>query len=365
MKLLFLGDFFYDYDYISKDIEEIINFINKNDYKVIINLETAVLDAQRPIKKRGPNLKSDHIILEILKRMHCVCVCLANNHAMDYGKESLLATKEALEEVGIQCVGGGRNLKQAIEPARIWDGNKEIIVQNYGWDIEETVYASENGAGCAPLNRDEIVNRTSQLKNNNPNAVLINCLHMGFEFNVYPMPLDILFAHKCLDCGCDLIIGHHPHIIQPKEKYMGREIYYSLGNFYFASRRNGFREQYEKDSVEGYGDYGLGVVLDVDTLETTELIIHYNRENAESGFEDRYSNLLLPVFPELDWRSNEYMKFAADHAYKNNPILGLNENINKEKLRRLTFKYSIAGKLQKIRKYELGDKLYSFIKERA
>ena len=74
------------------------------------------------------------------------------------------------------------------------------------------------------------------IKKEYPNVKIATIFHWGFEYNTVPMPLDIKFSHSCIEAGADLIIGHHPHVMQPMEKWRGKEIYYSLGNFYFSSR---------------------------------------------------------------------------------------------------------------------------------
>lgn len=89
-KLLFLGDLFYDYDFISEDIENLSNWIKQNDFQTVINLEGVVPGDAKPVKKRGPNLASNGIVIEVLRKLNTVGVCLANNHAMDFGWEGLL-----------------------------------------------------------------------------------------------------------------------------------------------------------------------------------------------------------------------------------------------------------------------------------
>lgn len=62
---------------------------------------------------------------------------------------------------------------------------------------------------------------------------IIVSLHWGLEYEAPPHPHQIETAHRLIDNGVDLIIGHHPHVIQGIEKYRGKYIFYSLGNFLF------------------------------------------------------------------------------------------------------------------------------------
>jgi poly-gamma-glutamate synthesis protein (capsule biosynthesis protein) len=67
-----------------------------------------------------------------------------------------------------------------------------------------------------------------------PNCdVLIVSMHHGIEYQTKPNREQMAFAHAAIDAGADLVIGHHPHVIQPREVYRGKPIYYSLGNFIF------------------------------------------------------------------------------------------------------------------------------------
>lgn len=359
MKLLFLGDFFYDYDYISEDIDELSQWIKANDYKTIVNLETVLSDKGTAIKKRGPNLRSSLVMLEALQKLNCVAVCLANNHAMDYGAEGLLTTIELLNSKGIQCVGAGQNYKEATGPLIL--AEEKCVIVNYGWDVEETVYASNTTAGCAPLNRKEIVEYTAQLRAKYPQYKVIHVFHWGFEYNTLPMPLDVLFAHRCVDAGSDLIIGHHPHVIQPCEEYGKKNIFYSLGNFYFGSRGQDFRQGYINECCENYGDYGIGVVFDTDTEQCREKFFFYDRSVKKYKLQDEYDQGLLTPFSMFE-DEDLYAKQVVEHAYKPNPILGSDEERNTRLLRNLERKYRVAARLQFLKQSKLGRNIYGCLK---
>ena len=365
MKLLFLGDFFYDYGYFSKDMEEISKFIIENDYKVILNFESSLGEKGTPIKKRGPNLRSSEKSIDILKKLQCIGVCLANNHAMDYGAEALLDMKDTLIRSGIQCVGIGKNLQEALEPAVLMAGEKKIVLQNYGWNIEETVYATKEQPGCAPLDRNVVIEQTRRIREKDPECKVINIFHWGFEFNLLPMPLDIQFAHECIQAGCSLVIGHHPHVVQPYELYENVPVFYSLGNFYFSSKRNGFQTKYDKEFSENFGDYGLGVIYDTDTDSTETIMIFFNRETGKSVLVKEVDKRVLLDLKKLQWTTESYLELARTHAYKQNPILGMDEAENKKALDDLKRKYWIADKVKFLKKSSLGTKLYAFLKSKA
>lgn len=248
-----------------EDLESIAEFIKKNDYKVILNLEGAFEKLGHPIKKRGANLAHSPYVYEALERLNVVAVCLANNHMMDYGAKSLEIGLDELRKHKIKYVGAGINESEANKPINLELNGKNVYIQNFGWDVEETVYATNRKAGCAALVHEKVLFQTKRIRKSSPDALIINCFHWGFEFNTLPMPIDIQFAHDCVDNGCDLVIGHHPHVMQPKEVWNGKEIYYSLGNFYFSSRRNNFLVTFPNDPVPNMCDYGLAIEYDLDT----------------------------------------------------------------------------------------------------
>ena len=70
-------------------------------------------------------------------------------------------------------------------------------------------------------------------------------IHWGFEYDTKPSSRQREIAHKLVDSGADVVIGHHPHVVQPIEIYKGKAIFYSLGNFIF--------DQNTKETKRGFG----------------------------------------------------------------------------------------------------------------
>ncbi len=361
MKLLFLGDFYFDYDHIPKDFMTICDYCSNNGYKTVVNFEATIGDSGTRIIKRGPNLKHSRVVLDALKSLSVQAVCLANNHTMDFGGSALLESINLLREAGIPYVGAGETLDEAIKPLHIKENNEHIIIQNFGWNIEETIYAEKSKPGCAPLDRQLIPKLTKELREQYPSAIIIDVFHWGFEFNTYPMPIDIHLAHQCIDNGADLIIGHHPHVIQPIEQWHGKEIFYSLGNFYFSSRRDTYTRQFKNEPVENMCDYGLGVIFDTEKKAYDCIQFRYNQ--GQSKILDEV--LFLNNMTGIEWNSKDYYQMAMKHSSGINPILGLDDRQNQRNLKKLFFRYSVAKKIGFLKKSNIGKRIYYFLKEKS
>lgn len=356
-RLLFLGDFFYDYSSTLTDIEEIAEWIKQNEYKVILNLEGPITNNGSKIKKRGPNLKQSSITINILKKLNVIGVCLANNHIMDFGEEGLLETIKILDENNIPHTGAGVNIKSALKPIVINVENQKVIIQNFGWDLEETVYATQKSSGCAPRDEKIVIERTKEIRKNNNDALIINVFHWGYEYNLYPMPLDIDLAHKSIDVGTDLIIGHHPHNIQPFEKYKGKEIYYSLGNFYFGSDRSSFQNIEFRHTVKNMCDYGLAVAYDTLLRKTVQTFtIYYDLDGDCSGvLKDSTIYNFFDEITGVKYDKPEYFKKVKENSLNKKPILTLNYQRNKYEIAKLQTIHFIKRILRPIKRKFLNN----------
>lgn len=363
-KLLFLGDFFYDYDSVVDDIEEIADWIKENELSVILNLEGSLSNNGIKIKKRGPNLAHSPLTIEVLKKLNVIGVCLANNHMMDYGEKALIETIAILNDNNILHTGAGMTLDEAIKPMIIEIDSQRVIVQNFGWDIEETVYATDKSGGCSPRIEEVILENTTLLRKNNKDAIIVNTYHWGFEYNLYPMPLDIDLAHKSIDSGCDIIVGHHPHNIQPYETYKGKDIYYSLGNFYFASKRASFGNKIFNHKVKNMCDYGAAIILDTTNYSTESVTIKYNNENEKSEIlKDEMALDIMMDITGLNYLDKNYIDKSKSTSLNITPILTLDINKNKNKLFILKMYYRAHRILKLFSKLPFGNNFYQLLKK--
>lgn len=342
-KLLFLGDLYYDYCYVENDIKKLAEWIKSNDYVVVLNMEGCIqIDNACPIRKRGPNLASSVRTIEVLKLLNAKGVCLANNHIMDYGEEAISETIKILDQNGIMHCGCGTNLNDALRPMYIEANGKRYSIFSFGWNIEETVYATASKAGCAPRD-DRIILTTIQHELVYNQHVIVN-LHWGFEYNRLPMPYDIALAHQLIDMGVELVIGHHPHCIQPMEEYRGKRIYYSLGDFYFSSRRELHNKSFP-EAISNQSDYGLMVSVDGDCID--EFAVRYDRQKKESSLSDANSDILENL-TGINYATNKYYKQVHHRKVNSNPILTEDTNLNRIKLCYLFIKRKTKELIKKI-----------------
>jgi gamma-polyglutamate biosynthesis protein CapA len=172
---------------------------------------------------------------------------VANNHAFDYSREALEDCLIRLDSAGIGYVGAGFTEKEAFSPLiREVDGVK-IAFLAYTDLGPETWRATEDDSGIAWISEND----TERIKQDIKSAkelsdVLIVSLHSGEEYQEAPSQIQVDFSRMAVDAGADLLVGHHPHVVQPNEKYRDGWIFYSLGNFVFDQ---GFSEETMKGQI--------------------------------------------------------------------------------------------------------------------
>lgn len=193
----------------------------------LINLETVVSDKAFEENQKDVNICCSKKNIKSLNKIKCNFVNIANNHILDYKEEGLKDTILSLDENAIDYIGIKDN-KTFIKEI---DNIKIAFIGIYEKNIN-----SNNTVKISYLNKN-LFEDISKLSTK-VDFVIVN-IHWGVEFSKLPKPKQRKIAHKLIDCGASLIIGHHPHIIQGKEMYKGKNIYYSLGNFnFFKTNRN-------------------------------------------------------------------------------------------------------------------------------
>lgn len=143
---------------------------------------------------------------------------LANNHSKDYGADSYTDTIRYMEDAGITTFGYDRTALMEIKGVKIGLTG---------------IYELAEGMGCEDL----LIKNIDALEEQGAQIIIVS-FHWGTEKENYPDDIQKSLAHSAIDHGADLVLGHHPHVLQGIEKYNGKNIVYSLGNFCFGGNSN-------------------------------------------------------------------------------------------------------------------------------
>jgi poly-gamma-glutamate synthesis protein (capsule biosynthesis protein) len=156
---------------------------------------------------------------------------LANNHSQDYGADAMVAGRAVVARAGIDPVGAGADLAEALRPAVVEFGGTTVAVLGFGGVIPARSWlATPDRPGMA--NGDDIALMTAAVGEAAAVAdVVLVTLHWGIERDLTPRPDDVARGRALIDAGADAVFGHHPHRLQPMEMYRDRPIFWSLGNF--------------------------------------------------------------------------------------------------------------------------------------
>lgn len=152
-------------------------------------------------------------------------VSIANNHILEQGNDGFISTMNALTEAQIKYVGVFNDTKSNIEII-------ECKGLKFGFAGFNAIKDIPNPNLHADLTFENVKATLDEMNSFNIDYKLLS-FHWGNEYINIPSYDQINLAHSIIDYGADVIIGHHPHIIQPIERYKNGIIIYSLGNFIF------------------------------------------------------------------------------------------------------------------------------------
>jgi poly-gamma-glutamate synthesis protein (capsule biosynthesis protein) len=211
-----------------------------------VNLETPVAPAHshgsKPFMFDAPVA-----LLDGLKASGIKIVSFANNHVMDQGWPGFTETREHLREEGLLFAGSGDTVQQQWQPVITeangikvgWLGMTRWLNGNRNPDKDDQPHVNffpyPGEAGGAPGADEAQVLEAVKAARAQCDFLVVS-IHWGIEYAPAPRPEDVDMAHKMLEAGASVIVGHHPHVLQPVETYTTQDgrntvIFYSLGNF--------------------------------------------------------------------------------------------------------------------------------------
>ena len=198
--------------------EKVKDFFASDDL-TIVNLEGVLSDSSKGENtKKTYRFRGSPEYTEILKLGNIEVASIANNHTMDFGKRGYADTEAALQAAGLGCFG-----------------NKTVyIYEKQGVKIAFFALNSTAFYGNRKWARAEI----PRLKNEEGVDAVVFVVHAGAEYSKKRTDLQEDYAHTAIDMGADLVVMHHPHVVQGLEIYKNRTIVYSIGNFCFGGNKD-------------------------------------------------------------------------------------------------------------------------------
>ena len=195
------------------------------------NLESPIVYGPGTLGGNSLVFAASSSTLEGLARTKFKVLNLANNHALDQGIAGLESTAHFLDNLGIQHIGAGKDQAAAWQPAK-------VEINGITTCFIGASYASVNDGGKAKNNfvarMEDLDNLKAGISSLRPSCdFIVASMHAGTEYTRTPNQAQTAFAHAAIDAGADMVIGAHPHWVQSMEKYQGKYIFYSLGNFIF------------------------------------------------------------------------------------------------------------------------------------
>ena len=194
------------YDIFSADDMTVVNF------EGVLTLSDDMRPGQTYCIKGNPEYA------QILTCGSVEAAAMGNNHRLDYNEQGSADTVKALEAEGI--VWAFEENVGLYETKGIRIGFVSVNEVSQGAAVEKTIQE-----GIARLQEEGA-------------DLILACCHWGVEQENVPEDYQKVLGRKCIDWGADLVIGHHPHVLQGIEEYKGKYIVYSLGNFCFGANRN-------------------------------------------------------------------------------------------------------------------------------
>jgi poly-gamma-glutamate synthesis protein (capsule biosynthesis protein) len=225
--------------------------IEENDLHYPLSLAKALIkghdlafcNVESSISTRGQRVKGmwrfrgDAAFVPMLSEAGFNLACVANNHTLDYGREAFTDTMDALAAGGLTPIGGGKTQALAIAPTYVtmeamtiaFIGNEDVPLDGF---TNLPGHSKLPGPAQATI---ETIEASVRKAKQHADLVVVS-QHWGIEYEDQPRPYQVQWAHRIIDAGASLLIGHHPHVLQPLESYHGGTIIYSLGNFVFDQK---------------------------------------------------------------------------------------------------------------------------------
>ena len=250
-------------DYVFQNLER---FMMGSDL-VVGNLEGAITTNKSIAGSLSPLLFTfDPSVAATMKKFGITDVSLANNHSRNFGQDGFDQTRYYLKKNGIRYFGDQIN-KQNIS---YW---ADVRGTKIGWV----------GYSAFGHNKNDVIDEIRRMRKEVD--VLVVMPHWGAEYQLVHNTSQTRLAHIFIDAGADMVIGAHPHVIQPMEIYKGKPIFYSLGNFVFD-------QYFSKDVTVGLS---VGVEWEHDQMKLRLFVLENNLGKIDLATPEKRDEVLQRI----------------------------------------------------------------------
>ena len=290
----------YDFSHIFTYSEDIISDC---DY-FVANLETTLGGTNGRSYSGFPRFNSPDSIVDALKSAGVDCLLTANNHTYDTNGPGMLRTIEVIEKAGLEYTG----TRKSTEDKQCF--TKKISGIKFGFACY--TYETPTSEGRKALNGllvdtetaplinsfnpakpqafyDELESNIKQMKKNGAEVIVVY-VHWGEEYQLSQNTKQQEIAQAICDLGADVIIGGHPHVVQPVDLLTSTDgthktvCVYSVGNFLSNQRRNlmGLKTGHTEDGLifeMTFSKYSDGTVV-FDSVDAIPTWVHLYSENG-------------------------------------------------------------------------------------
>ncbi len=280
--------------------ENIRDFFDSADAN-IINFESPITGCRHTDNKWLAH-RSDPSALDFIKdNIKSPVISLANNHMMDFGTIGFIDSVENVKAAGIPLIGAGLTLSEASRCMIL--GNDEVKIgviamqyKSYRPEAEGR-YARPFSEVCDHVLKERIEEFRAKVD------WLVLVYHGGDEFLHAPMPYIRRLQKKYLSWGIDVIVAHHPHVVQGYEYFGEKAIFYSLGNFLFDTDYQRLQEGADSGMI-------LKLTFTKDSFRADTLPIFIDRENLRvvKGEPDSHFRDLGKMNYRVFWKTEALRK---------------------------------------------------------
>lgn len=238
-------------------------------------------------------------------------VFLSNNHIHDL-PSGVEKTLKQLGAHGFTVFGAGKNEVSASDSVIFSAGETAYALLGFGWPVIGCNSAGRYSSGINRMEGCRVRQLTRLALETHPSKRIVVVMHWNYEFERYPQPGHRKLAMELIDAGVHAVIGHHPHIVGPVERYRGRTIAYSLGNWAFSyGRFFGGKLRFPESSFHQ---------IAVELGETKDAV-HHARFSPPSTviyeFSEDVASQKFSLKPEFEGYSHpEYIRWFRKHRVK-------------------------------------------------